>query len=148
MNSYPEWWATTITVYNKAQDPLTQIIRWYRHTVDGCFWKNVGNKVQVGEVTLETNDIICRIPKQDNFLEKYEWLNTPNDHMEDYFTLGQDDIIVKGNVEDVIDEYTKGSRSSDLISKYKQLQGCMEIQQVANNTGTGLGIEHYYVKGI
>lgn len=147
MSNYPDWWADTITIYNRVEDVQTQVVKWYRHVVNNCFWKNVGNKVHIGDVTLETNDIICRIPKSDEFLEKYKWLNIPNDHMEDYFTLGEGDIIIKGEVDDEINEYEKGKRSSDLIAKYKKLQGCMEIQQVANNTGTGLPIEHYHVRG-
>lgn len=148
MNNYPSWWNTTITIYNKYEDPITNLITWYSHTVEGAFWKYVGNKVVIDKVVLETKDIICRIRKDDNFLEKHEWIALPNDEMSKYFTLGQEDIIVKGQVDDVIDEYTSGKRSSDLKKKYKSLQGCMEIQQWADNTGGGRGNEHYYVKGI
>ena len=148
MNNYPVWWDTTITVYNRYQDTLTQIVTWYRHVVDNCFWKNAGNKVVVGETVLETNNIICRIPKQDNFLEKFNWVMVPNDLMENYFTVGVGDIIVKGNVSDIINEYQSGHRSSDILNKYKALQGCLEVQSVAINTGVGRGNEHYYVSGI
>jgi len=148
MNDYPIWWSTTVTIYNRFEDPQTQVVSWFRKTVDNCFWKYVGNKVTVGETVLETNDIICRIPKNDLYLDKYEWINLPNDQMGDYFTLGQGDIIVKDEVDDIINEYQSGVRSTDLISKYKALQGCMEIQEVANNTGVGLGMEHYHVRGI
>lgn len=148
MNDYPIWWSTTVTIYNRFEDPQTQVVSWFRKTVENCFWKYVGDKVTVGETVLETNNIICRIPKNDLYLEKYEWINLPNDQMGDYFTLGQGDIIVKGEVDDIINEYQPGSRSNDLIVKYKALQGCMEIQEVANNTGVGLGVEHYHIRGI
>lgn len=148
MNDYPIWWGTTVTIYNRFEDPQTQVVSWFRKTVNNCFWKYVGNKVTVGETVLETNNIICRIPKNDLYLDKYEWINLPNDQMGDYFTLGQGDIIVKDEVDDIINEYQSGARSTDLISKYKALQGCMEIQEVANNTGVGLGMEHYHVRGI
>ena len=131
MNSYPIWWDTDLTIYNKFTDPQTQLIKWYRTVLTNCFWKYVGDKVSVGNTVLETNDIICRIPQNDKFKEKYEWLNTPNDLMTNYFTLSNGDIIVKGNVADEIDEYKSGKRSTDLIAKYKELQGCMEIQQTA-----------------
>lgn len=147
MNHYPKWWNTTITIYNRYEDPQTQLVSWFRHVVDGAFWKYSGNKVTVNNVVLETKDIICRIRKDDKFRERHEWINTPNDEMSEYFTLSQGDIIVKGEVADTINEYMAGKRSSDLKKKYKALQGCIEIQEWANNTGDR-GNEHYFVKGI
>lgn len=148
MNNYPSWWNTTITLYNRYEDPQTNVITWYRYVIKNAFWKYVGDKITIGKTVLETNDIICRIRKDDRFLERYEWLNTPNDLMENYFTLGQGDIIIKGEIDDEINEYTSGTRSSDLKKKYKALQGCMEVQEWSNNTGGGRGNEHYFVKGI
>ena len=148
MNNYPSWWDTTITIYNRHEDSQTNLVRWLRHKVDGAFWKYSGNKVVVGNTVLETKDIICRIRKDGAFLEKQDWVALPNDKMGNYFTLSQGDIIVKGDVQDTIDEYTSGRRSSDLKKKYKNLQGCIEIQEWANNTGGGRGNEHYFVKGI
>lgn len=148
MNNYPSWWNIKVTIYNRFEDPQTNLVRWFRHSVDGTFWKYAGNKVVIGNTVLETKDIICRLRKDDKFLERHEWISLPNDKMADYFTLAQGDIIVKGDVEDEIDEYTSGKRSTDLKRKYKGLQGCLEIQEWTNNTGGGRGNEHYYVKGI
>lgn len=148
MNNYPSWWDTTVTIYNKYEDAQTNIVSWFRHVVTGAFWKYSGNKVVVNNVVLETKDIICRLRKDDTFLEKQDWIALPNDVMSNYFTLSQGDIIVKGEVDDEINEYVSGKRSSDLKKKYKALQGCVEIQEWANNTGGGRGNEHYYVKGI
>ena len=145
---YPKWWNTTITIYNQYTDTQTDVVSWFRHTVSGCFWKYTGDKVNIGETVLETNNIICRVPEQPDFLERYEWEQLTNDSMSGYFTLSPGDIIIKGNVEDEIDEYTKGHRSTDLIEKYKRLQGCMEVQEVAINVGGGRNNPHYYVKGI
>ena len=145
---YPEWWETTITVYNKYVDPQTKVVRWYRTVIDGTFWKYVGDKVTIGQTVLETNNIICRIRKDDRFLEKYQWLQVPNDQMSNYFTLGKGDILVKGAVDDEINEYQSGSRSTDFIAKYKELQGCMSVEEIAINVGAGRCNEHYYVKGI
>ena len=110
-NHYPNWWDTTITIYNRYEDPQTQYV------LKDCFWKYSGNKITIDKVVLDTNSIICRIRVNENFLEKYEWINVPNDEMHKYFTLGQGDIIVKGEVEDEIDEYHSGKRSSDLKKK-------------------------------
>lgn len=147
-NIYPPWWDTTITLYNKFVDPQTNIVRWYRHVINGAFWKYTGNKVVIDKTVLETNDIICRIRKDELFKSKFDWIKLPNDEMPNYFTLAPEDIIIKGEVDDEIDEYQSGKRATDLKKKYKGLQGCLEIQQWADNTGDTRGIEHYYVKGL
>ena len=147
MNHYGPWWDQTLTIYNKYMDPQTKVITWYRYVVTDSFWKYVGEKIHIGNTIIETKDIKCRIPKRDDFIEKYLWMQLPNDKMKDYFTLGENDIIIRGEVDDVIDEYTQGHRSTDIVSKYKALQGCMIINRVAINVDGGRGNEHYYVKG-
>lgn len=147
MNNYPAWWDKTVTIYNRFEDPQTHVISWHRFVVQGCFWKYTGSKITVGETVLETDTTICRIPKNDKFLERYEWVNIPNDQMDQYFTLGTGDIIALGNLEDTIDEYTSGHRSSDFLEKHKQLRGCIVVSDVAINTGEGLGNEHYLARG-
>ena len=148
MSEFAPWWDTTITIYNRYEDAQTHVITWYKHTVTGCFWKYTGDKVTINQTVLETNNTICRIPKNNNFREKYLWVQIPNDQMANYFTLGVGDIIVKGEVSDNINEYSAGHRSTDLITKYKALQGCIEIQEVGINVGPGRNNEHYFVKGI
>lgn len=144
---FPVWWDTTVTIYNKFVDPQTQVITWFRHVVSDCFWRLEGSTVRVGDVTLDSKAVICRIPKDDAFLEKQEWLKLPNDEMDDYFTLGQGDIIVKGECEEEIDENTKGYRSNDLLSKYREYQAVLEITDFVNDTGIGRNNEHYFVRG-
>lgn len=147
MNNYPQWWDETLTVYNKYTDPTTHLVTWYRHVITDCFWKNIGNKVTVGNTVLETDTIICRIRKRDDFVPKYEWIELTD--KANKFTLGQGDIIVRGEVTDNIIEYggTGGLKSTQLINKYKELQGCMVISEVTINIGGGRGDEHYHVKG-
>lgn len=147
MGNYPQWWDSSITVYNRYEDPQTQIVTWFRTVLENCFWKGTGSKVTINETTLDTEGVICRIPKNPLFLEKYEWVDLPNDEMDDYFTLAPHDILVRGLVDDEIDEYTKGHHSTDLLSKYRDLRGCIEIEDVAINTGRGRNNEHYWVRG-
>lgn len=153
MNNYPKWWDRTVTIYNKYVNPETQQVRWYRTVVEGCFWKYENNRYRIGSsynstVILESKDIICRIPKNDLFVDKREWREMSDEQRNNYFTLGTNDIIVLGEVDDVIDEYTSGSRSNDVLTKYKELQGCLQIETYIVNTGTGVGIEHYRVNGV
>lgn len=143
----PIWWDAELTIYNQYKDPQTKVVMWVRNTVARCFWKYTGNKVTVGQVELETNTTICRIPMDSRYLERYVWEALPNDQMGNHFTLGPGDIIVKGNVEDEIDETVKGERSTDLIAKYKRLQGCIVVQRFTDNTGIGRNDKHYYVTG-
>ena len=147
MNSYGSWWNTTVTIYNKFVDPQTQVVKWYRHVVHKTFWKNDGQQIIIGKTVLKSDEIICRIRVDSAFLEKHEWVKKPNDEMSNYFTLSEGDIIVRGEVDDEIDEYTSGMRSTDLLKKYKALQGCMEIRVWSNNTGGGRGNEHYFASG-
>ena len=146
MSKYPEWWNTTVTVFNKYEDPTSRQITWYKTVIKDCFWKNTDNAIVVGETSLVTSATICRIPKQIKFIDKYKWDALSNKSCK--FTLSPDDILVRGSVADVIDEYTPGQRSSDLLAKYKKLQNCMVIRQCALNTGEGRSLEHYYVKGV
>ena len=155
MNKYPIWWDTTITIYNRHENPETGVITWYRKTIPNCFWKYVGNKVtfanyysSTSAMVLETNDTICRIPENSKYLDNYNWVNIPNDRKGNYFTLKLGDIIIKGSVDDEINEYQTGHRSTDLIAKYKNLQGCIEITKYTDNTGIGRANKHYYVKGV
>lgn len=147
MNHYSSWWNETITVYNKFTDPVSKLITWHRHVVNGAFWKDVGNKINIGDTVIETNTIICRMRIDEAFLPKHEWVALPNDEMDNFYTLGRGDLIVRGEVNDIVDEYTKGQKFTDLINKYKDLQGCMTIDKVAINIGGGRGNEHYLAQG-
>ena len=147
MSNYPVWWEDTITVYNKYIDPQTQVVSWHRKVLENCFWKYERQKLTIGQTELETNRTICRIPQNKHFLERYEWEHLFNDEMNEFFTLSQGDIIAKGEIQEEIDEYSKGHRSTDFISKYKALRGCIEIETVSINTKTGTNNKHYMVSG-
>lgn len=153
MSDFPfPWWDKTITVYNKFVDPTTQRVSWYRTVVENCFWKaqniifNMGRYgvSQIGVLT-ENKTITCRIPKNEKYLARKEWRELEN--KSDYFTLANKDIIILGEVEDVIDEYVAGQRSTDLIAKYTENDACLEIDTYVDNVQTGVGLEHYRITG-
>ena len=148
MNRYAIWWDDTVTVYNKFEDPQTHVILWYKTVLTGCFYKSVGENVKINNVEIDTNTILCRIPKKENYMKPHLWVALPNDEKSDYFTLKQGDIIVDGEIDEDIDEYASGHRSTDFVAKYKTLQGCMTVERVGDNTGIGRGNEHYRVSGI
>lgn len=146
MNNYPQWWNQTITIYNRFEDPETKLIKWYSKVIPNCFWRYVEEKFIINGTVVNANVTVCRIPKNDKFVERYLWEQL-GDEKDNYFTLSIGDMIVKGEVNDVIDEYTTGLRSNNFLTKYKKLQGCTLISSVSNNTEGGRGAEHYLVRG-
>lgn len=141
---YPPWWNSTVTIYNRYEDPLTQIVTWYRTVLTDCFWKvNVG--VVYGNQSMNasyTNMIICRIPKNDNYVNAYIWKRLSAEERLLNFTLQVGDIIVNGEVDDDINEYIKGQRSSDLIERYKDL-GIIRIETTGDNSDEVRNLPHY-----
>ena len=143
MNNYPEWWNTTVTLYNKYESSNGEIT-WYRTVLTGCFWKYVTEYSRIDNATQMTKVLLCRVRKSKDFLENFEWQEQSD--KSSYFTFNDGDILVRGEVEDTIDEYTKGQRASDLLTKYKSR--CAEITECAINVGAGRVNEHYLVRGI
>ena len=153
MSDFPfPWWDKTITIYNKLVDPTTQRISWYRTVVENCFWKAQNLIFSMGRygvstigVLTENKTITCRIPKDDRFVSKREWKELQD--RSGHFTLSNGDIIILGEVEDVIDEYTPGQRSTDIVTKYKGEDACLTIDTYVDNVQTGVGLEHYRITG-
>lgn len=137
-------WDKIITLYNRYEDEQTGIIKWYRHKLNKCFYKRTNNKVRVGDVQLQSDDTIIRIPAQSGYLPPFAWNNLPNDRKGNQITLQSGDLIFLGDVSDEIDEYTSGKRSSDLITKYKAL-GSVFVKSV--NINDFMYGQHYLVKG-
>ena len=146
MNEYPVWWDTTITIYNKYTDPTTQVVSWFRHTIDGCFWDNTPLQTTAGTAQIAENDVLCRIRENPIYKPKMQWNALTTDEKAQFFTLGGGDIVVKGSVDDVITDQ-RDHRANDLISKYKDYQGCITIKRYSENVGAGRCMPHYYVVG-
>lgn len=147
MSSYPIWWENTITLYNKHEDPVTNLVTWSRTVIEGCFVKNANNKVIINNTVLDTNVTIVRIRETSAYLPYMNWISTPNDKRSKYFTLHQGDIIILAEVDDIIDEYTKGKRSTDVMAKYKAYGKCLTITTHQENIGSGRVCPHYFVQG-
>ena len=146
MNHYGKWWNTTITLYNRFEN-IDGKIKWYSHVIEGCFYSQQRNKVIVDSTVIEANSSLCRIRISGNFMAKDEWNNLPEADKQYMFTLCPGDIIVGSEVEFEIDEYAKGSRSSDMMKKYREWPGCFIVDSVGINAGGGRGNEHYAARG-
>ena len=138
------FWDKTITLYNKCEDEQTGLIRWYRHKLTNCFYKVTDNKVNIGNVQLQTNDNIIRIPEQRDYLPPYKWMELPNDKKGDQMTLQTGDLIFLGDIQEDIDELISGKRSSDLIAKHKTV-GSVFITSV--NINDFVPGAHYFIRG-
>lgn len=147
MNHYPKWWNTTVTLYNKFTDNELKKVVWYRYILDNCFYKHDTESVIIGNVKLESDVSICRIPVNEKFLGKRDWMKLSDDERKSFFTLSTGDIIVTGESDFEIDERKQGKRSSDLIKQYSEWPGCFTIESVNINVGGGRGNEHYHVRG-
>lgn len=153
MSNFPfAWWDKTITIYNRYVDPTNQHITWYRTVVENCFWKASNEMFSMGRYGVSTigvvtpvKTIICRIPQSADFADKLEWKELSD--KSEKFTLANEDIIILGEVDDEIDEYATGKRSSDLIARYKEYDACLVIDTYTNNVQTGVGLAHYRVTG-
>ena len=140
---YPVWWDTTVTLFNKYEDSKGEVT-WYKTVLTGCFWKYETDYQRVDNATQMTKVLLCRVRKSSDFLENYVWEEESS--KDSYFTFNDGDILIKGEVEDTINEYTTGQRASDLLKKYKDR--CAEITECRINVGAGRVCEHYLVRGI
>ena len=144
MSNYPSWWSTTITLYNKITNAETQEVSWKRTVLNSCFLTVSRQINMMTDQTTQTyrNTVVCRIPKNNKYVDGYTW-DTLTDRSSK-FTLQAGDIIVKSKVTDEIDEYTKGSRATDLVAKYKA-KGVFRIGYVQDNSDSARHLPHYRV---
>ena len=145
--SYPVWWESTITLFNRYQDPLTDLITWRRTVIKDCFVKRAHNRIIIGNTSIETGNKLVRIREDERYLTYSKWIELPNDVRSQYFTLHLGDLIVFYEVDDVIDEYTDGHRFNDISAKYKDMNECMIITSYQENIGSGRVDPHYFVMG-
>lgn len=142
-NIYPDWWCDTVTLYNKYTAPNGEIT-WYRTVLTGCFWKYTTDYIRVDNETQMVKVLLCRVRKHKKYVDCYKWRDLSDKSSR--FTFNEGDILIKGKVEDVLDEYTQGHRANDLLKKYKDR--CAEITECRDNTGGTRVDEHYLVRGI
>ena len=144
-NTYPRWWNQTVTVYNRRA--VGNKTAWQRTVIGGCFWQNLNSRKYAGNAELDTNAVTCRIRKDERYIGRVEWLGLSDDERAGRFTISRGDVIILGDVDDEVDEYSQGKRSTDLINKYKEASRCMVVEDFQDDTGGGRGSEHYHVRG-
>lgn len=140
MSSALPYWNDTITVCNKlsGRDSATKLDTWKKTVLKNCFFKQVvqhdisGTTVSVGVSS------VCRIPKNVNYHQYYEW----KDDISDGFTLSAGDYIFKGE----LDEEISANNIVNLYNSHKP--NAMLVKSVSDNSDF-LGLsEHYRVEGV
>lgn len=140
--SYPHWWNETITLYNKYFDE-DGIARYKRKVLTGCsYGKDIYEEDANGIKKLISLNIL-RIRKNPDYLNWIKWNEIEDKDETEKFTLNMQDIVVIGEVEDEIDEDTKGLKANDLLEKYKT--NAFTIKDAKENVKVGL--VHYKVIG-
>lgn len=129
----------SITLYNRYVDRsgVKTKTTWHRIVLNDCFFAREA-VTDLSSNTLSMADgYICRIPEDKRFTEDYKG-------EENTFTLCPEDIIVEGQIDDVISD-AQGSRVSDLIAKYSGR--AFTVKSVSINTKLPVG-KHYRAKGV
>ena len=103
-----------ITIYNQKSNPVTKLTEYVRTQIRNVHWYT-DQKTSVDQAGVHSADIYkIRIPEEsvinEQFIDRSEWMR-----LEDttgYWTIQNDDLIVKGLVDDDI------KQASDLSKKY------------------------------
>lgn len=120
------WWNAKITLYHKSANAENNLISWSRSTYNKCFWKGYSGQSRADLAEHGERRAIVRIPT-------------------DNIPVNIGDIVVLGDITDIIDEYTAGLRSKDLLDRYGDNAFTVELYQ--RNEPIGLGSTHYRLEG-
>lgn len=129
MSSYPKWWDTKCTLYHKTENSTTHVVTWTKTVYSNCFWHTITRRTLTDNTVVDVKRAVVRIPGTS-------------------FDISENDIIVKGEVSDVINEYVSGSRSTDLIKKYKASKSCIVVSDFRLDNLTGFSRPHCYVEEV
>ena len=119
------FWNATITLYQR-RETANGAVDWVRSVHSGCFWQRKTLRSRNDGAEFANTASLCRIP-------------------EPWPVVNIGDIIVCGNVQDVIDEYVAGQRSADLLKKYAG--SSMLVGDVHINDRRLPGVNHLYAGG-
>jgi hypothetical protein len=134
-----------VTLYNRREGKDTNgrtVVTWHRTAFLNGSWTRKANRVWNGTAVVLSDTIVCRIPEDARYLSPAGW-----DDLADpagYFTLAPGDILVRGDVSDVIGTPLSAAA---LVEKYKR-SGAFVIVTAKDNTNLGLPLGHYLAEGV
>ena len=108
-------WNETITLYNRYQTLVSgkTTTKWNRTVLSDCFFGHQKNQTVDGLTIVSNNTFIVRIPANSAYLSPEEYYALGG--RMGTFTINKGDIIVRGNVLDVLADNDSGSA---LLTKY------------------------------
>ncbi|MCR4622673.1 MAG: hypothetical protein K5663_11390 [Clostridiales bacterium] len=125
MRTYPEYWNETVTLYTRSvgSDGLAT---WTSTVYQGCFWQH-RSALSTGDGRhLGVEKLICRFR-----------VPAP--------AVKPGDIVIRGEINSGIDEYTEGQRSADLLKSHTG--NGFTVTATHDNTGRTAMIPHLYAEG-
>ena len=125
----------TVTIFNKFKS--NGITTWNKTILDNCYFSSVLKRSLSDKELSDTSIFVCRIPENSAYTTDYN--GEP-----DKFTLTPGDIIVKGAVDDIIQDVS-GKRAADILNKYKNK--CFTVNEVSDNTLLA-NKPHYRASGV
>lgn len=136
----------TITVYNclRATDnPDSMKDTWQKTVLHGCYYKNVIGRVDSDKTSRMQNVYTARIPESEQYLSYHEWAEKPEKERASYFTLSLDDIVVKGECDEMITGKTPDT-AAELLARHKP--DAFVVTAFSDNTSHMMS-KHYRVGG-
>lgn len=105
---------TSMTIYNKYFNPITRGDSWKRHVISEVFWDS-NRSVTTGRDMARIDRVNVFIPFNANYMTYFTDPITFKSNPDNYWTIQNGDIIVKGTVTDEI------TKQSELESKYNDV---------------------------
>ena len=147
MSYYPPTFNQSITLFSQHKHLNSEtnktVTVWKKTILKNCFWGTEIAKNLNGNVLVQQNSFILRIPQSDKYLMPLEWSEREYDKLHEYFSLSAGDVIVRGIVSDEINDI-QGSRVSDFLEKYKE--NAFTVKTITENTAIPYA-PHYKVTG-
>lgn len=143
-----------ITIYNKIDnlDPVTNktFTMWISHVLHGCFWQKSMQTLQVGTIQITSDDYNVQVPYSTLYVPYEDYINLPYDEQLLKFTGNIGDLIVRGEVDDVIswvspDSSVQGLSVTKFKEKYKNR--ILTVKAFINNASPSFPLRHYLFVG-
>ncbi len=135
----------TITLYNclKAAESADKRDHWYRHILDGCYYKAAVMRIDSGDSAGQQNTYVARIPESPQYKTYAEWVKLPDEERNQYFTMNLDDLVIAGECQE---EITGGSGQAAVQLLKRHKPDAFKVTAVSDNT-RAMFAKHYRLGG-
>lgn len=144
-----------LTLFNKVEgiNPITNktFITWVKHFLTGCSWKKSLQALKVGNISIESNDILIQVPQSDLYVPFWEYYDLHFAQQESNFTGNLEDVLVLGHIPDnvgdiiAVNGVEKKKTILDIRQKYKGR--CVVCKGFEDNAKATYPLKHYLFVG-